>query len=582
MNILITRKESEIIIPKAINFTELVKCSKTTLSLNMQSKMITILNKEFTESQQQWYIANLYMYMNYDSTNDYPINLEHIFEMIGFANKGNAMKTIKHNFTVNEDYKIALVHTEKRKNEGGANKEDVMLNIDTFKNLCMLAKTDKGKKIRSYYVKLENINNKLIIEELKENQKLLSDKDVQHNIDIKMSRHKILLEKFSGKKCIYIAEVSDDITKIKIGSTKDINERVKGLNSLFGKCIFLNIFECENFREVEENIFSDITMINNKCHNKVNNHQSKEIVELSKKFNYKQLLLIVENYVNKINYLNPQELLENKRIDYKTKKLNIIQQFINNGETLKDILCIFYQEIKQEDIKVEEIKPEVKNETIIVKEHFKQVTHVNGRKPKGQKVQKIDPNNLDIIIETYDSMVYALRSPENDGFQKSCILNAINKYKIYKDFRWNFIDKPLLPTVENKNLAPIRNTIVQLNQLKNEIVHTFLSKDILAKYFNIGKIRMRNIIRNGECFNSSYFIELHTCPQDLIDKYDKPIHSLLHINSKKIKQINPMSNDIIIFNNFNEISMKYGIASKTIIRAIESKNIYSGSFWEYA
>ena len=393
--------------------------------------------------------------------------------------------------------------------------------------------------------------------------------------------------------------MSDDITKIKIGSTKDINERVKGLNSLFGKCIFLNIFECENFREVEENIFSDITMINNKCHNKVNNHQSKEIVELSKKFNYKQLLLIVENYVNKINYLNPQELLENKRIDYETKKLdyetkkldyedkklNIINEFISNGETLKDIIFIFnQQEIKPkpEEIKQEEINPEVKNETIIVKEHFKQITNVNGRKPKGQKVQKIDPNNLDIIIETYDSMVYALRSPENDGFQKSCILNAINKYKIYKDFRWNFIDKPLLPTVENKNLAPIRNTIVQLNQLKNEIVHTFLSKDILAKHFNIGKIRMRNIIRNGECFNSSYFIELHTCPQDLIDKYDKPIHSLLHINSKKIKQINPMSNDIIIFNNFNEISMKYGIASKTIIRAIESKNIYSGSFWEYA
>jgi hypothetical protein len=51
------------------------------------------------------------------------------------------------------------------KNLGGAglNKEDIMLNVDTFKSLCMLAKTDKGKEIRKYYVKLENIHNKIIV-----------------------------------------------------------------------------------------------------------------------------------------------------------------------------------------------------------------------------------------------------------------------------------------------------------------------------------------------------------------------------------------------------------------------------------
>jgi phage anti-repressor protein len=33
----------------------------------------------------------------------------------------------------------------------------IMLNVDTFKNLCMLVKSDKAKEIRKYYVKLENI-----------------------------------------------------------------------------------------------------------------------------------------------------------------------------------------------------------------------------------------------------------------------------------------------------------------------------------------------------------------------------------------------------------------------------------------
>ena len=47
-----------------------------------------------------------------------------------------------------------------------------MLNIDTFKNLCMIAKTERGKEIRKYYVKLENIYNEIIKEEL-EQQKLI-------------------------------------------------------------------------------------------------------------------------------------------------------------------------------------------------------------------------------------------------------------------------------------------------------------------------------------------------------------------------------------------------------------------------
>jgi len=41
-----------------------------TLSLICQSKMIDLLNSEFTEEQSKWYL-------NYDSS-DYPINLENV------------------------------------------------------------------------------------------------------------------------------------------------------------------------------------------------------------------------------------------------------------------------------------------------------------------------------------------------------------------------------------------------------------------------------------------------------------------------------------------------------------------------
>ena len=82
------------IAPKSINFSELVKTSNTTLSLDVQDRLVERLNTHFTEDEQKWYIANLYVYMNYHPTDDYPINLENVFKMIGFANKGNAKRRL--------------------------------------------------------------------------------------------------------------------------------------------------------------------------------------------------------------------------------------------------------------------------------------------------------------------------------------------------------------------------------------------------------------------------------------------------------------------------------------------------------
>lgn len=183
MNLFIN--SNNIVIPESINFIELVKNSN--MSLNHQSKIITILNKEFTEQESKWYIANLYMYLNYDSTTDYPINLENVFKMIGFANKGNAMKTIKSNFIKDEDYKTFFPNKKQKTTDetrGGHNKEDIMLNIDTFKNLCMIAKTNKGKEIRRYYVKLENIHNRIIKEEIEQQKIELEEQANQHKIEL--------------------------------------------------------------------------------------------------------------------------------------------------------------------------------------------------------------------------------------------------------------------------------------------------------------------------------------------------------------------------------------------------------------
>lgn len=236
------------LIPKTINFNELVKNSKTTLSLDLQTKLVENLNHEFTEQEQQWFIANLFVYINYHPTNDYPINLEQVYKMLGFANKGNAMKTIKSNFTLDEDYKVLPFRTEKQvsnlkngKNIGGAglNKESVMLNIDTFKNLCMLVKTVKGKEIRKYYVKLENLYNKLIKEEIDNQQKqLLREKEQNSILNKRIDQVQSELNNYKEKdyeqvQCTgFVYVISTDKPGVyKIGRTKNIKNRTSKLQT---------------------------------------------------------------------------------------------------------------------------------------------------------------------------------------------------------------------------------------------------------------------------------------------------------------------------------------------------------------
>ena len=117
----------------SVNFNEIVSTNDR-IAINFKLIMIDKLNTEFNEQDQRWYVANLYIYMNYHPTNDYPINLDNVFKMLGFANKGNAMKTIKSNFTLDEDYKVLLFRTGKQTTSDkrrGHNKDDVMLNIET-------------------------------------------------------------------------------------------------------------------------------------------------------------------------------------------------------------------------------------------------------------------------------------------------------------------------------------------------------------------------------------------------------------------------------------------------------------------
>jgi len=354
MNILINKKRSILTIPETINFKELINNSLT-LSPDAKSEMIDFINSELNEQQRQIYIRNLYMCMNFDPTTDFPVNLDHVYKDMGFANKGNAMKTIKSNFTKDEDYKLILIPREKKQN-AGRSEHEIMLNIDTYKTLCMLVKTPQGKEIRKYYVKLENIYNGIIKKEIENTQKLLENKTNQMQLlelNLEEKDHKINLmtrkvNKYKKGESVYIfhstVEEDDKVVDLyKLGRTKNANVRYQIHKTASYKGILLQV-HCVDSVLLERNLH----FLLNK-YRKANRREwftcsfdimknaidyAKHVLESEidfENFDIKDITIPIINNNDTVIEETPQKLVKNTftTLQYQQVDINNFEMFIN-------------------------------------------------------------------------------------------------------------------------------------------------------------------------------------------------------------------------------------------------------------
>ena len=123
------------------------------LSSDYQNKLLNKIKDKFSNKEQQLFVGSFYCYLNYNSKNDFIIDLNDIWKWIGFSRKDHAKVALKKNFIENFDYKILLPQLrEQDKNEhGGNNKEQILMNIYTFKKFCLKAGTKKADEIHDYY-----------------------------------------------------------------------------------------------------------------------------------------------------------------------------------------------------------------------------------------------------------------------------------------------------------------------------------------------------------------------------------------------------------------------------------------------
>ena len=185
-----------------LNIVELIEKNPITKLSNVyNNKLLNKIKDNFTGFEQQLFVSSFYCYLNYDKNIDFIVDLDDIWQWLGFASKFTSIRMLDKQFKLDIDYKnlaspkceaslektdfssekavfkqeslenLALLlpkaSLEKEKH-GGQNKQTIMLTIKCFKSLCLKAQTKKASEIHEYYMKMEETLHEIVEEETDE------------------------------------------------------------------------------------------------------------------------------------------------------------------------------------------------------------------------------------------------------------------------------------------------------------------------------------------------------------------------------------------------------------------------------
>ena len=236
----------------------------TKLNANNNNKLLEKVKANFTEMEQQLFISSFYTYLNYDKTVDFIVDLDDIWRWLGFNKKFNAIRLLEHFFVLNKDYKkLAPPYGGASLGSyGGHNIQKFILNIKTFKSLCLKAQTKKADEIHEYYIKLEELINEVLEEEALEMKNKLLIKEniiINANQDKLKAIEKTLVSQFPVNcECIYFGTIDNSNAEgeklIKFGHSNNLSVRLQDHHKTYENFILRDAFKVHNKQEIENAI----------------------------------------------------------------------------------------------------------------------------------------------------------------------------------------------------------------------------------------------------------------------------------------------------------------------------------------
>ncbi|RZV13670.1 oxidoreductase [Aliarcobacter butzleri] len=143
------------------------------------------------------------------------VNSRELYEFLGVKRQyADWIKTAidNYDFIENNDFIVISQNCEAKNGSGGHNRKDYIVTLDMAKELCMVSNTDKGRKVRKYFIEVEKQANKpMTIEQL-----LLENSKVINQLQNKVITLQDTIE-VQKPKIIFADSVAQSYTSVLIG-----------------------------------------------------------------------------------------------------------------------------------------------------------------------------------------------------------------------------------------------------------------------------------------------------------------------------------------------------------------------------
>jgi phage anti-repressor protein len=604
-----------------IDFIE--KNPLNSLNNDYNNKLLDKIKVNFTDEEQKIFLANFYCHLNY-SNSDFFIDVDNIWKWLGYNRVNDCVKNIKNSFTENKDYiikpvkaagskdkaglednneevkaagskdkaglednnddKNVILKISSSRNLGGSglNKQKIFINKDTFKNLTMETRASKGKIIRRYYIKLEEILNETIKEQCIEMTKQLTIKDKQlidETTKMEREKHNKYLHLFHEKHIIYVLKVfeypcGDYI--IKIGYTGNIRSRMMEHNNSFGNPLIIDCFECVENYKFEQFILhhQDITIFK-----ELQGHENKkELILINKLFPYSKFLKIIQDHIDEYNQLSTM-VYQKEKLNIILKEYDIItEKLIEKQIRLNKETEIYINQLKQikelGGIILEEPKNEIQTPNKIR----------NPPEPLGPKVQQITVNddNSFSIFRVFN----CLADCDKQNFTPSSVKRAYENKTLYNGYRWNLVDRNLdINTIYNIGETKVISTqntgyVAKLDINKTEILDLYENQLIATKENGYGSRKtISDAIKNFTVTKNHYYQLYKNVDKKLREDYEqkhgKPLFEVVGFEKICAKR----NERIAFYSTRNELVKQEHISNATLKRCIETGENYYGFYY---
>ena len=580
----------------SIDIVNLIESNPITkLNGNYQSKLIEKVQKKFNNYEQQMFLASFYCYLNYDYKNDFVIDLDDVWQWLGFSQKYNSKYMLEKQFTINKDYKILTFAPEgsgaKKETRGGHNKEKIILNIDTFKKFCLKAGTKKADEIHEYFIKLELVLQEILIEEtneLKEQLLQVEDKKKQEYEDKLakqkiLEREKILLKEYATSGAIFyvikVKSFENGQYIVKIGESRiGITNRYKEHKSKYPECLLLDCFAVNKSKDFETFIKDHELIKENRVNDLLGHESELELFLIGKKLSYQTFLGIVNNNLKYFNQNDTHKLeLENEQL-----KLKLEMQNVNSENSIAQELL---NTVKLLSLKIDKL--EKSNKEVLEKLKASQTKLVTGfQQPLstlGPRLQKINPETLE-LVKVYESVSQLMK--ENSDIKRPSINKAVVENTIYHGFRWLLVDRELDPNIIY-HIEPTKQTIVKnpgyiakLNDKQTTILNVYLDRKTAAQYNNYdSSSALDNPVKNLTITKGYYYMLYDNCDPILKNEFETT-HGQPILYKNGIGQYDTENNLVKEFECKYDCIKKLSISDKTLAKALDKNILYQGYFYK--